>query len=980
MVAEPTDEPEEARAPSRTPKQEVVEMSRRLSWSSTPPMRCFAVCLVVLAIAALTGSAIAGDPGGPGAESRSQTVRLPIAPPDRERAGSEDLGAVRGARAETLWIFDANFEDLLGDNAGWTSTDESGTRPVVNYWHKDTIRMGGFPFLGDSTWWCGTYDPCWRQPRGYGNDWICSLSRDFPEVAAFTEPGDELVLEYDQRFAMENDYDYGYTDISINGGETWITIRMVDNPGFAGTPGVPQDWDATTFGHQALNISAYAGQFICIRFRFESDCAYSSQDQYDNSYHPCLDGAWQLDNIELWADSGSGPYTVFLDDCESPGPNGWTHPDIPGEGQTGVVFRRGLYGTDLWTNRSATCNEQSGWMYAAVDPASSRMVDDQLSWLVSPPIDIDGALVLVGQWEGWLDLPRESDDLFDLWLASGDDEECILYSDGFIDDYPGSTYGGPTWGTWTDDWSCYAGNPWLAVRWMTIGGVPEPGAEHMGGFFLGRQRVGVVQWPDVWTSWELSPWRRFNDWFVDQLADALLDSAEVRVTDSDGVASVSLVCSDDAGETWQSYSCINYWWQSDSWMVPVPADLMVGGAEILHYFEAVDSLGNVSTYPAGAPEERFEFSILPVNSSVSDPGILLVDKHGARALGEDRRYGNYSEEYYREALTILGYTYDVFDVLVPGSVSQSRGPDTCGMKYYDTQIWFSNTRSGHLTILEDDASLIYWLSQAGEGRERNLLMTGNESGGDLAGNDTLSFGSAWLALDYVADTVGDVSVDSVPTLVEHAGGSHFMTFDDARCLLRGGCPELCDFDVIEPRLGVTGAETAVEYLLSDMSTRPAGVAYTDTALGYQAVTLGFGMEFMSGERLPGGYFASGASDRVDLMSNIMAYFAKAPDDSATGTEESEVFAFRLEHPRPNPFNPTTTLAFTLPEPGAVRLMVFDAAGRLVATLVERGLDAGEHRVTWDGSTDSGVRAASGVYFIRLSACGREAGRKMVLLK
>ena len=88
-------------------------------------------------------------------------------------------------RTDTLWIFDADFEDLLGDNDGWESEDWSPTAPCTNYWHKDTIHMWNqhpsHP-LGDSTWWCGTYDNCWVQPRGYGNNWICVLEREFPEV------------------------------------------------------------------------------------------------------------------------------------------------------------------------------------------------------------------------------------------------------------------------------------------------------------------------------------------------------------------------------------------------------------------------------------------------------------------------------------------------------------------------------------------------------------------------------------------------------------------------------------------------------------------------------------------------------------------------------------------------------------------------------------------------------------------------------
>ena len=95
-----------------------------------------------------------------------------------------DEGAVRpsdnsGARLETLWIFDADYSTLTGDNAGWTTYDRSGTLASENFWHHDTIRMAGFSHLGDSTWWCGTYNDCRRQARGYGNDWLQILERHF---------------------------------------------------------------------------------------------------------------------------------------------------------------------------------------------------------------------------------------------------------------------------------------------------------------------------------------------------------------------------------------------------------------------------------------------------------------------------------------------------------------------------------------------------------------------------------------------------------------------------------------------------------------------------------------------------------------------------------------------------------------------------------------------------------------------------------
>ena len=929
--------------------------------------------ILAIAVLALIASVVSAE---------SETSRLSrIPPPHRQH-----LTHPASSRIETLWIFDADFEDLLGDNAGWISEDRSGTLAIPNYWHKDTIRINGFTHLGDSTWWCGTYDPCWRQPRGYGNSWLQLLWRGFPEVATQTSVGDTLLLEYDQRYAMEKAYDYGYVDLrSVATGDTWYTLHAFCNPGFMGTPGISQDWDSThpdDPGHMTLDLSAFAGQAIDVRFRFESDMAYSSQDSWDNPpFHSVLDGAWQLDNITL---RGGSPVTlIFFDDCESPGDNGWVHDGIPAHGQTGVTFWRGLYGTDIWTNRPFSCDEQSGWMYAAVDPLTSRMVDNELAWLLSPPIDISGAEKLVGQWSMWVDLPRETDDIFNIALRAGDDLECGEWWDP--GGGPGWWYGGPFWGTWTDDWDAFAGNNWLQALWVVLNDdPPEPGVEHMGGIFLNRQRVGIPT-GDAGTVWEIDTWNKFNDWYVEQMADALLDTMYIGVQDDDGIASVTLLASNDGGENWSSYACRHESEHSQWWYAPPPANEMTLGSEIWYYFEALDMVSNAAVYPSDAPDHYLEMSILPINASVSNPGVLLVDKHDGRTSGEDRSYRRASEYCYREALEILGHEYDVFDVDVPSAPILSDGPDTCGMKYYDTQIWFTNEFGAYILTTSDQRNLISWLGQSGEGKERNLLLTGNDIGYELieAEKETLGFYTDWLATEYLDDAVGEVAVDSVPGLRDFAGGFEFMTHDDRECVLRGGCPELGDFDVIQPYPGVFGAELVAEYVKADMTTRPAGVAYTDST-GYQTVTLGFGMEFMSDVLLPTGYYAPGVSDRADLMANIMEYFQKAPTGPGTGTEGNGVFVTKLSQARPNPFNPSTTIAYSLAGRSRVTIRVYDLTGRIVRTLVDGEVESGEYVAVWDGTTDAGKRAASGVYFVRMEGSG-DAGRfseasKAVMLK
>jgi D-alanyl-D-alanine carboxypeptidase len=83
---------------------------------------------------------------------------------------------------------------------------------------------------------------------------------------------------------------------------------------------------------------------------------------------------------------------------------------------------------------------------------------------------------------------------------------------------------------------------------------------------------------------------------------------------------------------------------------------------------------------------------------------------------------------------------------------------------------------------------------------------------------------------------------------------------------------------------------------------------------------------------------------------------------------------------PNPFNPATTIRYSLVTPQRVDLRVFDATGRLVRILERRARDAGTHAIVWDGRSARGLDAASGVYFYVLRAGDTTRSRSMVLLR
>jgi len=83
---------------------------------------------------------------------------------------------------------------------------------------------------------------------------------------------------------------------------------------------------------------------------------------------------------------------------------------------------------------------------------------------------------------------------------------------------------------------------------------------------------------------------------------------------------------------------------------------------------------------------------------------------------------------------------------------------------------------------------------------------------------------------------------------------------------------------------------------------------------------------------------------------------------------------------PNPFNPTTTINYSIPESGNVELAIFNAAGQKVRTLINEHQSASFYKVVWDGRNDTGESVASGIYFYRLVSGNFAKIQKMTLVK
>ena len=91
--------------------------------------------------------------------------------------------------------------------------------------------------------------------------------------------------------------------------------------------------------------------------------------------------------------------------------------------------------------------------------------------------------------------------------------------------------------------------------------------------------------------------------------------------------------------------------------------------------------------------------------------------------------------------------------------------------------------------------------------------------------------------------------------------------------------------------------------------------------------------------------------------------------------------FALHAPYPNPFNPRTTVKFDLAEPSAVRLEVFDVAGRRVWSREKPGeLPVGRHERTWAGVDGAGRDLPSGTYLLRIVAGSQRDSRRLALVR
>ncbi|MBN2170890.1 MAG: T9SS type A sorting domain-containing protein, partial [Candidatus Krumholzibacteriota bacterium] len=240
-------------------------------------------------------------------------------------------------------------------------------------------------------------------------------------------------------------------------------------------------------------------------------------------------------------------------------------------------------------------------------------------------------------------------------------------------------------------------------------------------------------------------------------------------------------------------------------------------------------------------------------------------------------------------------------------------------------------------------------------------------------------GATLASYDYFYDDLTGIMVPRVFAVHPLLGG------DDPWFWAYGGCPYPENFNLVQPLGALTEVTHAWEEdagtgaVAGVLNRDPDGDGTEFNAAGHtsRAMLNAFSYGFVrdGGYGLPQGvdYARAAVGDVLTLL------FEAGPTGPPDDVPEAPGVT-RFAGAWPNPFNPATTVRFSLAEAGPARVTVHDVAGRLVRTLHDGPAPAGTTELVWDGRDEKGTRQASGVYLLRFRAASMNAQRKLVLLK
>ncbi len=362
---------------------------------------------------------------------------------------------------------------------------------------------------------------------------------------------------------------------------------------------------------------------------------------------------------------------------------------------------------------------------------------------------------------------------------------------------------------------------------------------------------------------------------------------------------------------------------------------MAVGAEVDVEVRLVDNVGSASgmattTVAASSTGDADVEAEISFSTFVELPSILIVDDDNGETF----------ETHLATAVEANGYAAAVWDKDAFGR------PSLAQLSSFWAVLWTTANGNAIYVTGEDESEMMGYLDGGG-----NLFFASQDYLSTRGVANT--FTTDYLHVDSWVNDTGGFFMTGVP-------GDEIS--DGMALALLGGLFPTGDIDGVTPAAPAEAIFTAAD--------GPRALKVEEN--GHKIVFTAFPFELVK-------IATADPSNQKTLIGRVLTWFG-----ASTGIDHGSDGEFRrlaLKQNAPNPFNPKTTIEFSVPA-GAERvsLEVYNVNGQLVRTLVDGPLEAGPHSAVWDGRDEAGTSLGSGIYFARLSADEETAFRKMTLLK
>ncbi len=349
------------------------------------------------------------------------------------------------------------------------------------------------------------------------------------------------------------------------------------------------------------------------------------------------------------------------------------------------------------------------------------------------------------------------------------------------------------------------------------------------------------------------------------------------------------------------------------------------------------------------PVVPYPVQTVSVNHLSASGVNLQINTAPSQVLLVNDDVSNQWESIYQQALEASGFTYFTWRVGEQGI------PDTAVFKLFPApklMVWYTGDADSAVLSAPEQEVLVGFLQNGGR-----LFLSGQNIAEADTGGALLS-GVLGVSFDKniipprIRGVAGDVLGDGL--VLSSVGGANNQSSKDAFF-----------FDS-------TRAELSFFYGNTPLGN--AGIHAEDRQLGWRLVFLGFGFEGINND--------NGLRNQVmDRVLNWLRGTVTGVETPGKGSPDLLSGTYRLLPNYPNPFNPSTSIVFSLPRTDRVRVEIFNALGQRIRVLQEGLFPAGVHRLGWDATDALGRIVPTGIYLVRMSTkSGFRSTRKIMFLK